>query len=121
MAASRRQFVFGLACMLLLGAGCGGKADGGKQDPEKLGPPAIPINATLVVEKAGGFAYIAPQAGMVYVYDPRSKRVVFSAPVNFRDQFFFHPEKKRIVAGGRVIPRDDLKASRVHQLYFAGG
>jgi hypothetical protein len=105
--------------MLLGMAGCGRAP--GSAEAKKLGPPGLPINAKLIVETAGGFAYIAPQAGTAYVYDQRSRRVVFSTAMSFGDQFFFDPEKKRIVAGGRIIQRDDLKADRVHQLYFAGG
>ena len=123
MAALRCYFALSLACMLLIaaGSGCGGKGGDKKQAGKKPADLGVPVNAKLVVEKRGGFAYIAPQAGTAYIVDQRSKRVVFSSAMNFRDQLFFDPVKKRIVSGGKIISRDDLKSDHVHVLYFAGG
>ncbi|MGE5612032.1 MAG: hypothetical protein ACM359_22485 [Bacillota bacterium] len=81
----------------------------------------VPSDAWAITTKTGPIGFIAPAKGTVYILDVKADRLVYTRPVQFRDELLFDPQSKQILLNRTVIGQADSNTNRSYRLYFQKG
>jgi hypothetical protein len=82
----------------------------------------IPKGALLLAEQPGRMMLQAPGAGVAYIKDQETGKVIYTSAVKRGDALIFWPERDQILLNGAVVQKDSpLNEKHVHRLYFLKG
>ena len=81
---------------------------------------SIPENARLVADAQGEVDFVAPNDGMVYVYDRGAGNLIYSGRILEGERVEVEPMKDRVTLNGRTVMDKQIRDNNEIRVFFRG-